>query len=145
MVTPNEEELTAMLDVLSLSSADSSKWWKPNHKDHLSHEDLIRLFMSKTQVKYVILKRGKLDVILAYRSAEDFLTIYFKYFPVIPVTKIINVTGAGDSFVGGVLWGVLKGNNIQDSIQFGIVAAKLSIESDFAINPSLSENLLFNI
>jgi sugar/nucleoside kinase (ribokinase family) len=54
--------------------------------------------------------------------------------------KVINVkncTGAGDSLVGGIVYGLLEGKTIFESCHMGMIAARRSLSSDHAINPDL--------
>lgn len=63
----------------------------------------------------------------------------FCLWPAIPAT-VVNVTGAGDSFAGGVVWGICSGWDIADCIRAGLSTAKLSVESQSAISPLVSAN-----
>ena len=44
------------------------------------------------------------------------------------VSKTVDVTGAGDAFVGGFLSGFLASGDTQRGIEWGIVAASFAIE-----------------
>ncbi|KAF0694225.1 Aste57867_14884 [Aphanomyces stellatus] len=58
------------------------------------------------------------------------------YLPCSPL-PLANCTGAGDSFVGGTVYGLLQGHDIVQSSKLGMVAARKSISSEFAIHPAL--------
>jgi sugar/nucleoside kinase (ribokinase family) len=45
-----------------------------------------------------------------------------------PVDKVIDTTGAGDAYLGGVLMGKLQGMNIFDAMKIGAVTASFCIE-----------------
>ena len=45
-----------------------------------------------------------------------------------PVDKVIDTTGAGDAYIGGVLMGKMNGKNILDSMKVGAVTASFCIE-----------------
>ena len=77
--------------------------------------------------KYSIIKKGDKGSVLIYKSKKYFLPAY-------PVSKVIDPTGAGDSFAGGVagfLGGQEKINfeSIKTGMIFGTVAASFCIES----------------
>ena len=45
-----------------------------------------------------------------------------------PINEVIDTTGAGDAYIGGVLMGKMKGMNILDSMKVGAVTASFCIE-----------------
>ena len=45
-----------------------------------------------------------------------------------PVDKVIDTTGAGDAFIGGILMGKMDGKNMFDAMKVGSVAASFCIE-----------------
>ena len=45
-----------------------------------------------------------------------------------PIDKVIDTTGAGDAYIGGILMGKMKGMNILDSMKVGAVTASFCIE-----------------
>ena len=45
-----------------------------------------------------------------------------------PVDKVVDTTGAGDAFIGGILMGKMNGKNIFESMKFGAVTASFCIE-----------------
>ncbi|XP_073834207.1 uncharacterized protein [Musca autumnalis] len=49
------------------------------------------------------------------------------------VSDIVNVSGAGDSFSGGFITGILRGYTLDESIAFGFVAATCSLKSESAV------------
>ncbi|TMW60771.1 hypothetical protein Poli38472_000813 [Pythium oligandrum] len=51
---------------------------------------------------------------------------------------VVNCTGAGDSLVGGTVYGLLKGQDIYQSSHLGMAAARKSLVSQHAINPELA-------
>lgn len=104
-------------------------------------------------VKNVIVKMGANGVLVGsstplsatstiYHLEEQ--TFHFQHYKAPKVTTIINVTGAGDSLVGGVVWGLLRGNSLHNSLQFGLIAAKLSLESDHSVSELLAEDFLLS-
>ncbi|CEG44687.1 indigoidine synthase a family [Plasmopara halstedii] len=53
-----------------------------------------------------------------------------------------NCTGAGDSMVGGTVYGLLKGHHIFRSCHMGMIAARESLVSEHAISPDISPEKL---
>ncbi|TYZ60904.1 hypothetical protein PybrP1_007388 [[Pythium] brassicae (nom. inval.)] len=56
--------------------------------------------------------------------------------------QVKNCTGAGDSLVGGTVYGLAHQHDIFESCHFGMVAARQSLVSDSAINPELTPQVL---
>ncbi|MGL4991921.1 MAG: carbohydrate kinase family protein [Sarcina sp.] len=50
---------------------------------------------------------------------------------------VINVTGAGDSFVSGMGYGYLNGMSIEDTVKFAISMSVLTIAHEQTINPDM--------
>jgi sugar/nucleoside kinase (ribokinase family) len=46
----------------------------------------------------------------------------------IPVKEVIDTTGAGDAYIGGILMGIMQGLNIFESMKHGAVTASFCIE-----------------
>ncbi|CAH0477852.1 unnamed protein product [Peronospora belbahrii] len=53
-----------------------------------------------------------------------------------------NCTGAGDSLVGGTVYGLLEGHDIFQSCHMGMIAARQSLSSEHAISPALAPHVL---
>ena len=56
--------------------------------------------------------------------------------------KIIDVTGAGDALVAGLVYGVFLGYPLEMAARFGLAAAALTISSKDAVRRDLKEGLL---
>ncbi|EQC25394.1 hypothetical protein SDRG_16721 [Saprolegnia diclina VS20] len=63
------------------------------------------------------------------------------YLPGTP-KSVWNCTGAGDSFVGGTIYGMLKGHDVVQSAHMGMMAARKSLDSDLPIHPELTPHVL---
>jgi pseudouridine kinase len=57
-------------------------------------------------------------------------------------TKIVDVTGAGDSAVAGTLFGLLRGLDLRDAAACGQTAAALTIASDRSVSPRISASAI---
>ncbi|MBN2259873.1 MAG: carbohydrate kinase family protein [Clostridiales bacterium] len=53
-------------------------------------------------------------------------------------TKVINVTGAGDSFVAGLAYGYMNHLNLIDTVKFAIASSLLTISCEKTIHPEMS-------
>ena len=81
--------------------------------------------------KLIVVKRGEYG---SFAYSDDF--IFFA--PVYPVKKVIDPTGAGDSFAGGFMGylasvGNFKETTIKNAMIFGTVTASFNVES-FSVN-----------
>ncbi len=144
-ISPNVHEVVAITNILQPSLKD---------KKGVGLRERVKVLLSYG-VKHVILKRGEKGVLLGTtlkcpdctsteRAADGSDIFYFKEYEALPVLEVVNVTGAGDSMVGACIWSLLRGNSISKSIHFGLIAAKLSVESKYAVSEHLSEELMLN-
>lgn len=72
-------------------------------------------------VKCAVVKRGGKGCIIATESAQIEI-------PACRVEKVIDTTGAGDSFAAGFLWALSEGWRLEDCGRFACAAASCSIE-----------------
>ena len=56
--------------------------------------------------------------------------------------KVINVTGAGDSFVAGIANGYMKNINIVDTVKYAIAMSSITIATEETIHPDMSHELV---
>jgi adenosine kinase len=109
--------------------------------DKLTAEELIELIFKHTKtikdcrLKYVVVTKEN-EVVCGY--LEETVQIIKKLGEKIGNEKIVKTGGAGDAFMGGFIYGLLKGNEIEKNIEIGMKCALLSILSKFNINPQLS-------
>jgi len=84
-------------------------------------------------------KMGAKGVLLA--TTNDSGCISFEVFPAL-TASVINVIGAGDNLVAGILYGLSKRKTLRESIRFGLAVAKTCVESVYAVNPNLNEKVM---
>lgn len=53
-----------------------------------------------------------------------------------------SVTGAGDAFSAALLYSILAGYHIEESAHYGMAASRIAMESNNAVNPSMSRAML---
>ncbi|XP_024137580.1 pseudouridine-metabolizing bifunctional protein C1861.05 [Oryzias melastigma] len=56
----------------------------------------------------------------------------------VPPEETVNVSGAGDSFAGALIAGVIQGKDTENCVRMGLLAAKMSLASQHPISPMLS-------
>ncbi len=62
--------------------------------------------------------------------------------PAIP-TRVVDVTGAGDALVAGVIFGLMQSLPLRDAIRLGVAAATMTIETTETVNPHLTSSAVF--
>lgn len=58
--------------------------------------------------------------------------------------SIINANGAGDAFTAGIMYGFFNDKSIEETINIGLSAAKIALESKNTVNPNMSAYTLLN-
>lgn len=99
-------------------------------------EELIKLWLN-TGVNNIIITKGKDGSMFS-----DGKTINHQPAIIIGDELVIDVTGAGDSFSGAVLHGLISNETLALSVLYGTISASKTIQSKYAVNPNLSINLL---
>ena len=56
--------------------------------------------------------------------------------------EVVDVTGAGDALVAGLVYGIYKGYSLETAARFGLGAAALTISTKEAVRRDLREGLL---
>jgi pseudouridine-5'-phosphate glycosidase/pseudouridine kinase len=81
--------------------------------------------------------------VIARGNSGELLVL--QHFPALHIDKVVNVTGAGDSFVGALLANLVRNprtfqdpKTLSDAISAAQRAAILSLQSQFAVSPLLS-------
>ncbi len=89
----------------------------------------------------VIVKLGPCGVVLGERVANQ--STHLHHFEALPVCKVVNVTGAGDSLFAATLWSHFKRQQpLIKAIHVGLIAAKYSVESLDTIPPTITHLLV---
>lgn len=106
-------------------------------------------------VKHVVVKMGSEGALLVSttplaggtpsREGTTASGLFWQQFSALPVTRVIDVTGAGDSLVGGTVAALLRqnpaGKSLSAALPFGLVAAQLSLQSSSPVSPFLTPSL----
>lgn len=85
----------------------------------------------------VILTLGEQGVIVG--NHNDII-----HFRAAKVNKVVDVTGAGDAFVGAFIHGILKGEDLHDSVEFALYNAAKTLQSDTTVRQDLSPEELIH-
>lgn len=87
-------------------------------------------YFIKKGVKQVFISLGSKGVYYSNGVKSNLLSPY--------ESNVVNTTGAGDSFMAGIVYGYLNNYDIQESAKLGSAAASICIESMDTINKELS-------
>lgn len=61
---------------------------------------------------------------------------------VAPEIPVVDVTGAGDSLIAGILFGYLKGLSTEDACRIGLSCSLITIQSSETVHPDLNQQKL---
>jgi sugar/nucleoside kinase (ribokinase family) len=120
----------ALVDLLKLLKRVDGFVLNDSEARQLTKEDNLLAALKKIHKlgpKYVIIKKGEHGAILSTRNSGLFLS------PAYPLHRVVDPTGAGDSFVGGMMGylSTAKGsldNNIRKAMIYGSVVASFCCE-----------------
>uniref|UniRef100_A0ACB8FMC5 Uncharacterized protein n=1 Tax=Sphaerodactylus townsendi TaxID=933632 RepID=A0ACB8FMC5_9SAUR len=70
-------------------------------------------------------------------TASELCATHYPAIPV-PVEELVNVSGAGDSLMAGIIAGLLAGEDTNDCVRMGLLSASLSLRSYEPISPAIS-------
>jgi pseudouridine kinase len=74
-------------------------------------------------VENVVISLGKSGYVIVNKHTQEYIeTMIF--------SEIVDVTGAGDAFIAGILLGLQQSSNIKEACQMGAAAAAYTIQSD---------------
>ncbi len=106
------------------------------HTEITDLKTIVELWIQRG-VRQVIVTKGKDGAMYYDGQAINHQKAY-----VVPHDKVVDVTGAGDSFSAAVLHGLIRGEPLKTSIKYGAISSSLTIQSPYAVNPKLSMNLI---
>lgn len=87
-------------------------------------------------VNHVIVTNGVKSI--AYSGRNDGGKIY----SITPSKKVVDVTGAGDSFSSAIVYGWLKGYDIDDVVKMAMMNSSKTIETEYTVRQDLTEKQL---
>ncbi|MGW9129044.1 PfkB family carbohydrate kinase, partial [Paenibacillus chitinolyticus] len=85
-------------------------------------------------VKHVIVTMGEQGIYYQSENVSEHLTPY--------PTEVVDVTGAGDAFVSGLLYGIVNGESFEKACRLGLAASALTLQTEQSVSPSLKADQL---
>lgn len=116
---------------------EAETYFKIQIDNESSWKEAAERFVEKG-IKHVVVTGGSKGVVFAGKNIET------KIVPAIQVNNIVDVTGAGDSFVSGTLHAWLEGAEIQEAVQTGMVNASKTLQSPETVRTELTKISLNN-
>ena len=151
-LTPNTLEFVTICKNLapSLEEHLSSKLFS----DQKALKIVCSFLFSKFPLTHLIIKMGKNGAALASNpNASSFKSpsipaklanpedLYLTFFAAPSIPHIVSTSGAGDSFVGGLVASLVSGRSILESIPYAIVAASLTLQSEHSVSPFITPTI----
>jgi len=95
--------------------------------------ELVQMMM-KQGCKTCVISQGKDAVCFGENNKVSFVDVN-------PLKEVIkgNTTGCGDALFAGIIDHYLEGKSLKESIEFGISLSQLTLDSDKANNPKVSD------
>lgn len=90
-------------------------------------EELQKNVMNPSKSAIVIITLGSLGVL--FSSLEEPIV---QYLPAVKVPKVVDTTGAGDTFLGGVVTQLYQGKSLKRAIEFSTFASSITIQKQGA-------------
>jgi sugar/nucleoside kinase (ribokinase family) len=119
-VKPTLDDLSRSLPYLD--------YWVPSYEEGKiltgkdDYKEMIKVFREAGASKVVGIKLGSEGCYLTEPGNEY-------YIPSFKVNKVVDTTGAGDSFIGGLFAGQIKGLGLRESGRFGNMVGALAVQS----------------
>ncbi|CAH0120386.1 MULTISPECIES: carbohydrate kinase [unclassified Paenibacillus] len=88
-------------------------------------------------VRNVIITMGDQGLFYSSEEEERFLPTFS--------TEVVDVTGAGDAFTAGYLFGIVREESMHRACQLGLAASSIALQSDQSVSPKLQPNLLYSL
>lgn len=85
-------------------------------------------------VKHVVVTMGEQGI---YYQTEG-ISEHFAPYP----TDVVDVTGAGDAFASGLLYGIVSGESFEMACRLGLAASALTLQTDQSVSPLLKPEQL---
>lgn len=113
---------------------------KPQDTAALNSEELINAIFAQvagkeSRLRHVIATRENEAV---YGCWDGEVKVVRKVGKMVEKENVVSSGGAGDSLMGGLIYGLLNGCDVERSIEIGMRCAELAIVSKYNVNPELS-------
>lgn len=124
-----QEEILPYVDIILPSFPTDALLTKSE-----SPEEMIN-FYTENGIEVVIVKLGREGCVFTLDKGRS-----IQHFPALKIDQIVDTTGAGDAFNGGIFSGIIKGNSIPEAIKIGTIVAGIKIQGKGAINSLPTKN-----
>eukprot|EP01029_Cantina_marsupialis_P031541 TRINITY_DN9136_c0_g1_i1.p1 TRINITY_DN9136_c0_g1~~TRINITY_DN9136_c0_g1_i1.p1 ORF type:complete len:699 (-),score=259.87 TRINITY_DN9136_c0_g1_i1:1026-3122(-) len=150
-MSPNIDELVAISRSLSNLPVESDvDLVCEKHEEFMVHvqhvmEHMITEGADSDVEKHILVTRGGEGLVLASgKRSSDGVHVHYQYFPTMLQGEehIISTTGAGDSLVGGMMWGLMEGLPMTECVSAGLHTARMSLMSEFPVSEELSSDFI---
>nr|XP_018671741.1 pseudouridine-metabolizing bifunctional protein C1861.05 [Ciona intestinalis] len=139
-MTPNVDELKAIYEAVTLQQAPSVDFESDLNSSLTKLVGMCRPLLDR--IRCINVTMGRFGVFCAANTPSP----TFTHYPLTPAPKwgwlthpISNVSGSGDGFAAGFTHGLLRGHDLNASVQIGITIAQRALRSSEAVNQKLTE------
>ena len=134
-ITPSEDELESILG----AGAE-----RDNDEDIDINIDMVKAVeeLKNKGVRNVIVTLGERGIYVSCGGADEGRKEDWNKFMAPYRGEVVDVTGAGDALVAGLVYGIYKGYSMEVAARFGLGAAALTISTKEAVRRDLREGLL---
>lgn len=132
---PHQPDQIDLLILNHLEAKSLVKSWTGYDED--GTDELLR-HLTDAGVNQVIITQGEKGVTLMNRGGS------LKHINA-PAADVVDVTGAGDAFSSGVLYGLSNGRILEEAVTIGLYAAKATLESTDTVTSKITEAWLQTI
>ncbi len=123
----NVPKAVKYLDTIITNLDESQNYFNSNESADL----LVKKWLEKG-INRVVITNGTKGV-----HFGDCLGIQFMHSLIAP--KVIDVTGAGDSFSAGIIYGLLNNNSLKESVNYGLANSYMTVQTKESVRTDLSK------
>lgn len=98
--------------------------------------DHVQCFLDKG-IEHVVITAGSEPVTYGDKNGIGMTDV-----PALKRPEIVDVTGAGDALSSGIVYGLTEGKSLKDSVQYGIINARYTIQSEHSVRKELVKQKL---
>ncbi|SGY93697.1 BQ5605_C037g11604 [Microbotryum silenes-dioicae] len=132
------KQVLGEIDVFSPNHEEASSFFGISTNEVIDRglkgiEELAHRFLELGSKSYVVIRSGAWGAYAIQRDHPEqafWMGPYHGYEKVVGVErgKVKDVTGAGNSFMGGLMSGLAQGKSLRESVRMGIISASFTIE-----------------
>jgi pseudouridine kinase len=131
------EKLPDRLDGVEaiLPNREEAEWLSGRSIDSIDDcEEACRVIRERG-VKRVVVTLGAEGILCSTETGVEHLPPYR--------TEVVDVTGAGDAFTSGLLYGIVHGEPFHQACRLGLAAAALTLQTEHSVSPLLHPEHLY--